>query len=257
MFELNRATPEVNLTANPHPNESVLEGLAATIRDAHEAVLAATANALAAALDAGDALITAKARVTEVRVTGGWTPWVQKYCRLGESTARLYMQLARHRAKIESEVERVGELTLCGARRLITKKPPKQPTPKPHLLVAWRNSTDRERTAALEAIPLLDFLHAMPMAWRTELTARGAGLHDKQPGEPDARISKALRTALSHVVAADQPKIGKPAAQGQENSALTALRTILTVLRGIDRDLHGVEIVLKPRQTDQTRRRAA
>ena len=61
-------------------SEPVLNQLARRIRDAHQAVRAATANALAAALDAGDALIEAKTRVET-----DWEGWVEKNCRFGQA----------------------------------------------------------------------------------------------------------------------------------------------------------------------------
>jgi hypothetical protein len=137
-----------------------------------------------------------------------------------------------------------------------TPEPESNPKSKPDLLIAWQSATDSELTAALNAIPLLDFLRVMPMAWRTALMARSVRLHDEQSGKPDPRISEILQTALSHVEVADQSKTGKPVAQGHEISALNELRMLLQVLSGIDRDPHDVGIVLKPRQTGQTKRRS-
>jgi len=115
--------------------------------------------------------------------------------------------------------------------------------------------TDSEITAALREIPLLHFLRVMPAVWRAELRNRGAHL-DQTSSNPDPRISKIVQTALSHIATADQPGTGKPVAQGQENAALTALRTLLTVLHGIGCDLHDVEVVLKPK-TSGAKKRAA
>ena len=55
------------------------------------------------------------------RIPAGWGRWLVDNCGMGVSTAELYMQLARHREKIEVEIERVGELSLRAARRFIAK----------------------------------------------------------------------------------------------------------------------------------------
>lgn len=92
-----------------------LEELARRIRVGHQTVQVATANALAAALDVGDALIEARDRVST-----NWERWLQANCPFGVSTARLYAQLARGRAMIEAEIDRVGGLSLRAARRLVS-----------------------------------------------------------------------------------------------------------------------------------------
>lgn len=234
------------------PEVNVLDELAATVRDELRAAKVALSNALDHVLNAGDALNTAQERVST-----NWKSWLRDNCLLGVSTALLYQQLARHRAEIEAEIERIGELSLRAARQLIArpKLSKKKKKPTPELLNAWCAASDAERTHALCEIPLREFLRVIPATWRAELSNRG--LHNVQSGTPDTRVSKIFRSALSHIVAADQPETGKPAAQGQENSALTALRTILTVMRGIDRDLHDTEIVFKPRQDGRTKKRAA
>jgi hypothetical protein len=104
---------------------ATLDALADRVRIAFHAYqaatvhqLAANANALARALDLGDALDEAQARVAP----GGWQRWVQD-CGLKLSTSRLTQQLAAHRDEIEAERARVPGLSLRGARRLIAKSP--------------------------------------------------------------------------------------------------------------------------------------
>ena len=244
-----------------HTTESssvnTIDELATTIRNAHKAAQLAWSNALDHVLDAGDALIKA-----QTRVSSNWKRWVKDNCFLSVSTAMLYMQLARHRAEIEAEISRVGELSLRAAVRLVSKPddkaPPKPKKLKPELLVAWRRASNAERTEALNEIPLIDFLAAMPAAWLVELKARGVRLDGGRAGEPDPRISKILRAALSHVASADQPETGKPAAQGQEHAALAGLRALNTALRALGRDLHDVEVslVVKPERSSKRRRAA-
>ncbi len=96
-----------------------LEDLARQIRADLKAVQVAASNALDAALSAGDNLIAAKARVAD----GRWKGWLRENCSVAVSTAALYMQLADHRAEIEAEISRAGDLSIRAARRLITKSP--------------------------------------------------------------------------------------------------------------------------------------
>jgi len=98
-----------------NPELMSLDELARRIRAFQEATQAATSNALGRA-DAGDALLAARRRIS-----AGWGRWLVDNCGMGVSTAELYMQLARHREKIEVEIERVGELSLRAARRFIAK----------------------------------------------------------------------------------------------------------------------------------------
>ena len=79
------------------------------------------ANALAAALDAGDAVLELQ---HELQGRGiGWQSWFREWGYLPLSTAKLYAQLAAHRSDIEAERARVPELSLRAARRLISTIP--------------------------------------------------------------------------------------------------------------------------------------
>jgi hypothetical protein len=224
---------------------NALEELARRIRDAHQAAQAAWCNALHHALDAGDALAEA-----QTRVSTGWKKWLRENCFLSVRTALLYQQLARHRAEIEAELERVGPLSLRAARRLIAE--PRAPKPKPEklvpdLLLAWNKATVAERTKALTRIPLGDFLQAMPAAWRTELRNRGAHLGDRDEGKArsglDVTITQAIRKALSHLAITNFAS-----ASAQEHEALAALRGMNTKLRAAGHDLDDVEITLKAKR---------
>jgi hypothetical protein len=241
--------------AAPTPSRQVLDELAANVRRAIQAAQAEWSNALGHMLDAGDALIEAQSHVS-----GGWKRWLRNNCFLGVSTAQLYMQLARHRQKIEAEIQRVGDLSLRAARRLISEPTEKMPKPEklvPKLLIAWNQASDTEKTEALVKIKLVDFLRVMPDAWRTELKTRGINLDNNKIGHPDSRISKILRTALSHIAIADRPETGKPAAQGQEHAALAALRAANVALHAIGRDLHDLEVTLIVRPERSSKRRRA
>jgi len=98
----------------------VLEELAEQVRTAHTAVLMAESNALDSALDAGAALL-----VIQSRIAGTMKSWMAKnLAHIGISTWKLYMQLARHQVEIEAARKQNPQLSLCEARRLITKKKP-------------------------------------------------------------------------------------------------------------------------------------
>jgi len=82
-----------------------LAALAATIRKNHESVARAAehialncSNMIAFALDAGDALIAAKAAVGH----GRWLPWLKKECDLSSRQAERYMTLARGRKTLDA-----------------------------------------------------------------------------------------------------------------------------------------------------------
>jgi hypothetical protein len=95
-----------------------LDELAHVVRDELQDARVAWSNALGHALNAGDALIAAQPKVTELGIT--WKKWLKENCYVAVSTAQLYMQLARHRDQIEVELRSKGELSLRGARQLIS-----------------------------------------------------------------------------------------------------------------------------------------
>ena len=66
---------------------------------------------LAALMDAGDRLTEAKKALDH----GEWDPWLQKNFELSDRSARLYMQLAGHRARIEAKMATVATLGIRGA----------------------------------------------------------------------------------------------------------------------------------------------
>jgi hypothetical protein len=144
-----------------------LEDLAHRVRMCCEAIRKAGLTALGHALDAGDCLNEAQARIST-----NWKKWLRENCFLAISTAQLYQQLARHRAEIEDEIVRFPELSLRAARRLIATPPKSKPEPKPSLVTAMKRATDAECTEALAAYGLLPFLRVMPPAWRGEMAAR-------------------------------------------------------------------------------------
>jgi hypothetical protein len=98
-----------------------LAGLIARARAAHAAVTGEPRAALLRAFEAGDALLAIKAQVPH----GAWATALRK-TGIPPSTARLYMQLARERARIEA----AGCTSIREARRLLSGTRPR-PTRAP------------------------------------------------------------------------------------------------------------------------------
>ena len=261
------------LTAAEFPgSQQDLEVLTARVCAAHSAVLTASvcvdaahkaarrsaANALAAALNAGDALIELQQALQERGI--GWEAWTRKRGCLQLSTARLYAQLARHRAEIEAEIGRVGELSLRAARRLIAEPAKKESKPKPDLMVAWSKATAEELTRHLDAVTVPGLLRVISLAFRRELEGRLRKEKPEGEPEPHYKLTMVLRTALGCVKIADDPKTSRAVALSQETAALNALRG----LARMHADFHGLSVGFReakdPKRDpkgDQKRRRAA
>jgi hypothetical protein len=160
---------------------NTLDALAAKIRNALRDVQTATRNALRAALEAGDALIAAEERVSE----GRWLAWLKDNCFLSKRTAQLYMQLARHRDEIETEIALAPELSLRAARKLISKSnndssvsgddddgnepPDPEPTELERAVAWWQSASPDERKEFFKIIGLPAVRAALPPAWLPEL----------------------------------------------------------------------------------------
>jgi hypothetical protein len=238
--------------------QETLDELAARIRDAHEAVLAGVANVLAAALDAGDAVLELQ---RELRDRGiGWQAWFRERGYLPLSTAKLYAQLAAHRAEIEAEIEHVGDLSLRAARRLIAKPAKKESRPKPDLMVAWNRAAAEELTRHLDAVTVVGLLRVISLAFRRELEGRLRKEKTEGEPEPHYKLTMMLRTALGCVKIADDPQTSRAVALSQEKAALNALRG----LARMHPDFNGLSVGFReakdPRRDpkgDQKRRRAA
>jgi hypothetical protein len=166
-----------------------LEDLARRIRDAHKAVQVATANALAAAFEAGESLIEAKKRVTT-----GWERWVRENCFLGGSSVRLYVQLAHHRAEIEAEISRAGELSIRAARRLIAKKSPED-EPSEDMPEPTPTETAVEETEGATPDPVTTVSAGLRALTEEQLTAVWSefSCHASNAGEKDCDL--AVRSA--------------------------------------------------------------
>jgi hypothetical protein len=72
---------------------------------------------LSALMDAGDMLIEAKDALDH----GQWDDWLSSNSALSDRTARLYMQLAGHRARVEAKMATVATLGIRGALEQISE----------------------------------------------------------------------------------------------------------------------------------------
>ena len=77
---------------------------------------------LAALMDAGDRLTEAKS----VLAHGQWDGWLSENFELSDRTARLYMQLAEHRERVEAKMASVAILTVRGALEAIAEDEARQ-----------------------------------------------------------------------------------------------------------------------------------
>jgi hypothetical protein len=230
---------------------ATLNELAHFIRTALQTSRQDRCNALHRDLNVGDALIDAQNRVST-----GWKRWLRENCFLSVRTAMLHMQLARHHAEIEAEIERVGELSLRAAVRLISKPSKKAPkSHKPDLLVAWSKATEEERTAALTNVDIVDFFRVMPKDWREQIEARVVNLR-AEAGNPALKITAVLRKALSLIKTANAPGISIAVANSNKHEAVAALQQLAVLLARSGFDLNDI-VVNTVRAATKSRRRAA
>jgi len=228
------------------------EALVEIIREAHQAVCNANSAvcsaryvALQKAFDAGEALLKLKPAIRH----GEWVSYLENNCELKERTAQLYMQLAANREAVEAKAQRVADLTLRGALKLISGKPAGKSdksatsSAKPSTLssLAWSDASPVERRHFVDSIGLLDWLAAIPPSWFPELKHRIDGQRVRvanASSDIDATIGKALRQALS------LQKTAK-ARDNTSASVAAALNGILNKLSAAGADLNDLEVVIR------------
>jgi hypothetical protein len=118
---LDATTLQATSATTPQVGSNRLPVLASSINDHLAAAERATRRGLEHAIAAGLLLLEAKELVDH----GGWLPWLQANCRLGERQARTYMRLARHRHRLESVV--TADLTIAAAEALVGRPKPERP----------------------------------------------------------------------------------------------------------------------------------
>jgi hypothetical protein len=164
-----------------------LHALADRIRAAHQAVGHAAHSVLEHAMAAGDALLKAKAALEH----GEWLPWLEHECDLKERTAQNYMALAKARARLAANPQRVAGLGVRGALELIGRRPHS----RQHGQASHDSQNQQSKTAAasfdglawLTSAPLEERRHAfdgagsrtiaeaIPPTWNVTLTRNGDG----------------------------------------------------------------------------------
>jgi hypothetical protein len=233
-------------------DEPVLDQLVRRVRVAHRAVQALAANALAAALEAGHALIEIR-----TQVSGSWGLCLRANGLPKPSTARLYMQLARHRDEVEAALRANPTISLRAMRRLIAKPSAGSSSKprKPELIAVLRKASDREVTEAFDDMGLERFFRTMPRTWREQITARVANLRTEN-GTPALKLTAALRKALSLVKTASAPGISPAVAESNWHEALATLKQFTVLLVRQDLDLNDLTITTTG-ATSKSRRRAA
>jgi hypothetical protein len=210
--------------ANFKPTAEIddLDALAKAVREHLQASANAAQNFLEHTLDAGDALIRAKAQVKH----GEWLPWL-KLCDLSADKAERYMKLARHRAELNSAG--VRNLSLSAALKLVAKKKPvdgpkaKKSRPVTHFdaLAWWSSASPEARSRFIDGVGLELLLAAIPPSWRREA---------KQAiGPVSSRATTLVKLALS---------------TNTDGEAIAALAAFKRVLAANGYDLHDVEIRL-------------
>jgi Protein of unknown function (DUF3102) len=101
--------------------------LISRINAAHEEVKKALWRGAEQAIEAGRLLLQAKNTVHH----GNWLEWVGANCRFSERTAQLYMRLAEEAPQLESKTQRIADLTVTGAIKLLEPlKVPEEPEPR-------------------------------------------------------------------------------------------------------------------------------
>jgi hypothetical protein len=140
--------------ANFKPTAEIddLDVLAKAVREHLQASANAAQNFLEHTLDAGDALIRAKAQVKH----GEWLPWL-KLCDLSADKAERYMKLARHRGLNSAGVR---NLSLGAALKLVAKKKPvdgpkaKKSRPVTHFdaLAWWSSASPEARSRFIDGV---------------------------------------------------------------------------------------------------------
>jgi hypothetical protein len=156
----------------PTDRSNSLADLAARIVAEHGAVGSATQDSLRHAIAAGELLIEAKGHIGR----GQWLDWLQKY-EIPQTTASLYMRLAKNREEIESQSSNsVASSTIRGALRLLkparsktANTEPKQVKSKPAAKLSsltWSDATQPMRTKFVDAVGLQALYVAAPPAHR-------------------------------------------------------------------------------------------
>ena len=101
----------------PNPTTMTLDELANGIKEKHSKVLSSFQSSVTHAMEVGDWLNAAKAKVKH----GQFEAWVVDHCKLSDRTARRYMEMARDRTQIEGRLAaKTANLADLNAQHLLT-----------------------------------------------------------------------------------------------------------------------------------------
>jgi hypothetical protein len=192
---------------NSSPDEinriEVLDQLIKRVWNAHDTVQDAERLTLDSALDAGDALLDIRDRIT-----GTMKNFMAKNLpKIGVSTWKLYMWLADNRAVIDAAREQNPHLSINAARKLITRpadtgnKPSTSPAGiAAELEVVVPIISDEHLIAALASRGPDWMLENMP-GWRAWLVAklRGVILRDEQIKHPETKVKNLRIPSTRHL----------------------------------------------------------
>jgi hypothetical protein len=205
-----------------------LATLALQIRRLDDSLRAHTRNALRVAMDIGDLLAQAKARVEPRR----WKGWRTECCpNLTKRTDELYRRLAAFRVRIEQAIAINPDLSIREANALVSVPKPRPPKPKPAALEKWLALSLDEKREGLRADGLDALLEYLPpelidsvadrVARIKHKTAKdralSARLRDHIKDNPDDGLTKYIRSQaidpkniVVHVGTIDAPSKRRP-----------------------------------------------
>jgi hypothetical protein len=230
------------------------------VRDLHRAAEQAGCNALHHALDAGDALIQ-----VQKQVTGPWKEWLAANCSVPTRTALLYVQLAKHREKIEMHL---GELSIRGALRLITK--PKQKTARKlrhdeaSLQSLWARAPEQEKAAFCDAVGIAGFRKIWSLNFHRALL--DSVRMEKAEADPAVNMNRMLWSALLLLTSIDEPKSTEIMRLANTRQLLSVLRILNKTIRAVDNSKEDALSIVKAgtipaspeeRERDNRKKRAA
>jgi hypothetical protein len=197
--------------------------LAAEIKTALTIAMRHGQATLSALMDAGDRLKEAKDSLDY----GEWDDWLRSNFDLSDRSARLYMQLAAHRARVEARMATVAVLGIRGALQVIAEDQEQEGCER-------RN---RELLAMeLERRSRPDYQATVAMMARPSCRDRCQREHDKN------EMSKAVRHIIDHIEAArarfeesDFPKFRRQLIQGLDRLGINIRQRAKAVRRATKR----------------------
>ena len=228
---------------SPVAEQDRLADLTAAAHREHLAVGHALGNALAHAMNAGDALLAARQMVPSDQ----WEIYLRNHADISERSARVYLRVAKARAVLERQSS-AGPLSIAAALEFL--KDPASTKARPRVkikrtkatatsldaLTWWSEASGEARQRFFDSIGLLALLAALPPEFRVEIERRAACRRATGASKLANTLTGALKTALSLQAGASA---NRPAA-----GVANALNAINNKLKSEGLDLHDVEIVV-------------